>query len=122
MTVGSGHGVTTSNVVRLAPESFTFTCAMDGNKTEHVLPQAGQLAYNNAIAVTATDTNTITINVGASGPDQRWTPSAATYDPANGNLQMTIGAGHNLSIGEGIVIADNSLSFTCAMDLSLIHI
>ena len=68
MTVGSGHGVTTNNVVRLAPESFTFTCAMDGNKTEHVLPQAGQLAYNNARAVTATDT-TITINVGASGPD-----------------------------------------------------
>ena len=29
---------------------------------------------------------------------------------------MTIGAGHNLSIGEGVVIADNSLSFTCAMD------
>ena len=56
MTVGSGHGVTTSNVVRLAPESFTFTCAMDGNKTEHVLPQAGQLAYNNARAVTATST------------------------------------------------------------------
>ena len=116
MTVGSGHGVTTSNVVRLAPESFTFTCAMDGNKTEHILPQAGQLAYNNARAVTATSTDTITINVGASGPNQQWTPSAATYDPANGNLQMTIGAGHNLSIGEGVVIADNSLSFTCAMD------
>ena len=116
MTVGSGHGVTTSNFVRLDEESFVFTCAMDGNKTEHALPQAGQPAYGNARQVTATSTDTITINVGASGPDQRWTPSAATYDPATGYLQLTIGAGHNLSIGEGVVIADNSLSFTCTMD------
>ena len=47
VTLGSGHGVTTSNNIRIAPESFTFTCAMDNNATEHNLPESGQNAYGN---------------------------------------------------------------------------
>ena len=31
-------------------------------------------------------------------------------------LELTIGTGHGLTIDEGVVIADNSLTFTCAMD------
>ena len=115
MTVGAGHGVTTGNVVRLAPESFTFTCAMDGNKTEHALPEADQPAYETNLSVSATTTDTITVNVGASGPDVNFTPTGATYDPATGDLVLTIGT-HTLDVGEGIVIADNSLTFTCDMD------
>ena len=115
MTV-TGHSVTTSNSISLSPESFTFTCAMDGNATEHSLPQSGQVAYGNALAVTATTADTFTINVGASGPDQQWTPTDATYDPATGALVLTIGSGHGLSIGEGVVLDDDSLSFTCTMD------
>ena len=115
MTV-TGHSVTTSNSISLSPESFTFTCAMDGNATEHSLPQSGQVAYGNALVVTATTADTFTINVGASGPDQQWTPTDATYDPATGALVLTIGSGHGLSIGEGVVLDDDSLSFTCTMD------
>ena len=115
MTV-TGHSVTTSNSISLSPESFTFTCAMDGNATEHSLPQSGQTAYGNALAVTSTSADTFTINVGASGPDQQWTPSDATYDPATGALVLTIGTGHGLSIGEGVVLDTDSLSFTCTMD------
>ena len=40
----------------------------------------------------------------------------ATYDPATGQLVLTIGSGHGLTIGEGVVIADGGLSFTCTMD------
>ena len=116
VTLGSGHGVTTSNNIRIAPESFTFTCAMDNNATEHNLPESGQNAYGNQLAVTSTTADTITVNVGASGPDQQWTPTDATYDPATGALVLTIGSGHGLTIGEGIVIDDGGLSFTCAMD------
>ncbi len=115
MTV-TGHSVTTSNSISLSPESFTFTCAMDGNATEHSLPQSGQTAYGNALAVTSTSADTFTINVGVSGPDQQWTPSDATYDPATGALVLTIGTGHGLSIGEGVVLDTDSLSFTCTMD------
>ena len=115
LTVGAGHGVTTANSLRLDTESFVFTCAMDGNVTEHALPQSGQPAYETSVAVTATTTDTITVNVGASGPDVQFTPTDGTYDPATGSLQLTIGS-HNLDVGEGVVIADNSLSFTCDMD------
>ena len=88
---------------------------MDGNKTEHALPDTDQYASGKSLPITAVTTNTFTLNVGASGPDQLFTPSGADYNPATGALELTIGA-HTLSVGEGIVIADNSLSFTCTMD------
>ena len=111
----NGHGLNTSQRIKLLPESFVFTCDMDNNKTEHALPSDGQDAYSNSLEITDVTTNTITVNVGASGPNQQWTPSAADYDPASGNLILTIGS-HTLSVGEGIVIDDNSLTFTCTMD------
>ena len=42
-------------------------------------------------------------------------PTEATYDGATGVLTLTI-AGHGLSNGNTISIADNSLSFRCSMD------
>ena len=111
-----GHNVTTSNSIKVSPESLVFTCTMDGNATEHKYPQTGQPAFGNAISVDSTSADTFTINVGATGADQQWTPTDATYDPATGALVLTIGSGHGLSIGEGVVIDDNSLSFTCTMD------
>ena len=111
----ANHGLNTSQRIQLLPGSFTFTCSMDGNKTEHSLPEDGQLAYSSNLEITSTTTNTITVNVGASGPNQEFTPTTADYDPASGLLVLTIGT-HGLSVGEGIVIDDNSLSFTCAMD------
>ena len=115
MTV-TGHSVTTSNSIRLSPRSFAFTCDMDGNATEHYLPQSGQTAYGNSLAVTGTTSDTFTVNVGASDPDQQWTPTDASYNPATGELELTVGAGHNMSPGFGIIIDDNSLSFKCTMD------
>ena len=111
----AGHGFTTSNTIRIAPQSFTFTCAMDGNKTEHYLPGAGQTAFDGELAITSTTTDTITVNVGASAADVQFTPTNAVYDPATGELTLTIGS-HNLYIGAGITIDDNSISFTCTMD------
>ena len=110
------HGLTTSNTIRIAPESFTFTCAMDGNKTEHYLPGIGQQAYGNSLQITGTTQNTYTVNVGASGPDQQWTPSDATYNPTTGILELTLGEDHGLNPGVGIIIEPNSLTFTCDMD------
>ena len=115
ITTATAHGLSTNEALRLAPESFVFTCAMDSNRSEHYLPAVGQPAYGNTLAITATTTNTITVNVGASAADQQFTPSAASYDPATGLLDITIGT-HNLGVGEGIVLSDGALSFTCAMD------
>ncbi len=43
------------------------------------------------------------------------TPSNATYDPANGNLVLTL-SGHSLSTSDKITITDNALTFTCTMN------
>ena len=115
ITTATAHGLSTNEALRLAPESFVFTCAMDSNRSEHYLPAVGQPAYGNTLAITGTTTNTITVNVGASAANQEFTPTGATYDPATGLLVITIGT-HNLGVGEGIVLADGALSFTCAMD------
>ena len=41
--------------------------------------------------------------------------SVATYDPATGEMQLTIGE-HDLQIGHQIKIAKESLKFTCELD------
>ena len=110
------HGLRAGGNIVLENNSLTFTCDMDGNATEHYLPQSGQTAYGNSLAVTGTTSDTFTVNVGASDPDQQWTPTDATYNPATGELELTVGAGHNMSPGFGIIIDDNSLSFKCTMD------
>ncbi len=115
MTFGSAHGVTTNESIRLNIESFVFTCGMDGNKTEHYLPDTDQTAASGLLPIASVTTNTITVNVGVSGPDVTFTPTAATYNPSNGAFTMEIGA-HTLSLGEGIILDDNSFTFTCAMD------
>ena len=111
------HGLNPSNYISIANNSVTFRCAMDGNNTLHTLPsESSTVTYNNkTIPIVSITPNTITVNVGASGPNQLFTPSAATYNPNTGQLVLTIGS-HTLSIGEGVVIADNSLTFTCGSD------
>ena len=112
----ANHGLSGSDSVRISPQSFTFTCAMDGNKTEHYLPGAGQAAFDGDLSVTVVDSNTFTLDVGASAADNQWTPSEATYNPASGELVLTLGAGHGLYVGAGVTVDDNSLSFSCTMD------
>jgi len=45
----------------------------------------------------------------------QFTPTAATYDPITGQLELTIGT-HTLTTDDSIRIATNSLTFTCASD------
>jgi hypothetical protein len=109
------HTLTKYNSIYIRPESFVFTCDMDGNRTEHKLPSIGQYAYSNKLQIQSVTTNTITVNVGASGPNVEFTPTSASYNPATGNFVVTVGT-HNLSVGEGIVLSTGSFAFTCDMD------
>ena len=88
---------------------------MDDNRTEHKLPGVGQYPYSNKLQIQSVTTNTITVNVGASGPNVEFTPTSASYNPATGNFVVTVGT-HNLSVGEGIVLSTGSFAFTCDMD------
>jgi hypothetical protein len=114
MTI-ENHSYSVSDSIYLRPESFTFTCDMDGNRTEHNLPSVGQIAYTNKLPITSVTDNTITVNVGASGPNVEFNPTNATYDPATGDFVVTV-ASHSLSVGEGIVMEPESFAFTCDMD------
>ena len=87
LDIGS-HDLQPGDEIIIAPESLTFTCATDGNATQHSYP-----------------TTTIT----------QFTPTAATYDPATGVFSATIGS-HKLQVGDLIEIAPESVTFTCDLD------
>ena len=115
MTITStGHGLTTSNTISIVDNALTFTCAMDGNTATKTYPRSTDPVSGQNIAITATTTDTFTINVGAS-PIVSFAPTNATYDAATGLMVLTIGA-HTLTAGTSIKIAANSLTFTCSQD------
>jgi hypothetical protein len=73
LTVGTGHGLTTADKIKLKENSLTFTCDFnsDGNTTLKTYPRAvnagtangADYVYNKEIPILATTTTTITINV-----------------------------------------------------------
>ena len=113
-TIGN-HNFTTSNEVELTVNGFTFTCDMDNNQSQKTYPRATDPAANTTLSVVSVTDTTITVNVGASAANQVWQPSAANYNAATGDMEITIGA-HTLTAGEGVVLADNSFTFTCDQD------
>ena len=113
LTIGT-HSLTTSDTIKVRPHSLKFTCDADGDRSFHDYPRAGDPAFNTAVAITATTGTTITVNIGAS-PLVQYTPTAATYNPATGDMVLNIGS-HSLEINDYVTIADDSLVFTCDMD------
>ena len=121
LTIGV-HTLEIGDHVDIATDSLTFTCTFDNNVTQSTYPRASGSAgpggadfvYNTPVAISAVGATTITIDVGA-GNITSYTPSAATYTPATGVMELTIGA-HTLEVGNFVDIATDSLTFTCALD------
>ena len=111
----NSHGLSNGTGLRITDDSLTFTCAMDNNATEHSYPRSTDPASTKALPIIASDANTFTVNVGLSPSDINYTPSGGTYNPATGDLTLTISS-HALTTGESIIIEDESLHFKCAMD------
>ena len=65
ITIGS-HTLTTGQLVRIAPNGITFTCAQDNNGTNHSYPRASDPSYKDALPIISYDSTTITVNVGIS--------------------------------------------------------
>jgi len=62
-----GHDIEIGDYVEFAPYSFTFTCADDGNATEHSYPRKGDSNYRETMEVTNVAGDVITVNVGGTG-------------------------------------------------------
>ena len=87
ITVGA-HDLQIGDEVLIAPNSLTFTCATDGNSTQHTYT-----------------TRTVT----------DFTPTTASYVPSTGEFTANIGA-HKLKVGDEIEFATKGITFTCAID------
>lgn len=119
-SIHTWHGATTNglkiaqNTIGIATESIKLSCDMDQHGSEHAYPRRTDPIYRKNIGVASTTADTITVDVGIS-TIVPYGVSAATYDPATGNLALTIGS-HSLSKGTTIKVATNSLVFTCSQD------
>ena len=133
LTIGA-HDLQEGGTIILDDESVTFTCALDGNATEHSYPRKGDPAYRTPVTINSVTSTAITVNVGgypggtahtfvsATANSVRsgtyisgYTPSAATYDHTTGVFTATIGQ-HNLSVGDFVQIKPESVVFTCTLD------
>ena len=80
---------------------------MDNHGSEHSYPRTTDPYYDTSIPIVSTTSDTITVNVGISSLVYH-TPTDATYNPANGDLVVTIGS-HKLMVGKNVKIATDSL-------------
>ena len=131
----NNHTFETGDQIVFDENAVTFSCANTSTLvvTEISHPRATDPLYRTPVTITGTTSNTITMNVGnANGyvephtfvraklngvkeygyTNGAFTPTAATYDPATGIMEVTIGA-HELQLGETIKIAQESITFSC---------
>ena len=114
MTIPS-HGLSSNRSIRFTPYSLAFTCDMDQHGSIHTYPRITDPAYNTAVSISATTTDTITVNVGAS-TQTKYNVTAANYGAATGILTMTVGSGHSITAGDSIKFKKEGLTFTCTKD------
>ena len=95
--------MTTGDYVKIVEGSLRFTCAKDGNATNHDYPRATDPVNNKWKQVIVSNTTTFTMNIGKSSDTSIHTWVSAV---ANGILRAN----------SLISIADGGVRFTCALD------
>jgi len=112
----TGTGISYARaVVRLLPNSLSFTCAMDGNVATKTYPRPSDPYFGKDMAVTAVPaTDQLTIFVGKS-PVVNHTATDGTYDPITGALTLEIGS-HDIEVGNTVKLTNQGFTFQCATD------
>ena len=114
-----GHGIVPGNKVKLAPNSLTFTCTLDGNSAQKSYPRAtganttsgADYAYDKWLRVMDVGDNTITVNLNG-GQGAISDTSAHTFVSATAN---GITLGHGMVAGTPIKIKDGGVIFRCCL-------
>jgi len=87
ITIGA-HDFAVGDKIRIEKNSMVFTCALDGNTSQHAYP---------------------------STTFETWTPSTATYVPSTGEFTVTISA-NQLKAGDTVTFKPGAITFTCELD------
>ena len=137
ITIGD-HDIQRGDTVRFTPLGITLRCSQDNYATDHPYPRTTDPYYEKPCLVLDHTLTTITVNVGASPVGQQYThqfqsalpgsvklgdkmggqqmtPTNITYNSATGDMVMTI-PNHVFNVGNRMMIAPNSLVFTCTQD------
>ena len=121
-SINKAHPLENGEKITLVPNSFTFTCATDGNSTLHTYPRVTDPAYNTKLTISAHTPESITVNVGVSSDTSTHSFVSATAnavrisDPIYGE-QVPITA-----VGANTITVNVGASPGAAQYLSLIHI
>ena len=157
-TIGQ-HSLLPGDYVRFSDGGIVFSCDTGSGVQNDSVPAAHHPYFNHPCPIEAVTAKTIIMNVGTGGTGQYphtfvsaaansitevkalsdeasrhrateninkvknilnsgnkiYTPSNATYDPVTGLSEITIGA-HDLQVGEEVLLAPDSLTFTCLLD------
>ena len=109
--IGAAPEVGIGKTVRIRNLNVTYTgSARFAHQFQSAQSGAVVSGGNYAHTFNSCATNGVTIVGGSSV-----TPSGATYNPVNGNFEMTL-AGHSLSTSDKVTIANNAFTFTCTMN------
>ena len=68
----ANHGLSNGDYVKCADNSLTFTCTSDGNVSQETYPRTSDPASGQYLEITASTTDSITINVGVSPVGQQY--------------------------------------------------
>ena len=101
----NNHGFHTGDLIKINPNSLTFTCARDNHATEHTYPRRSDPKYDTWVSIASTTVNTFTVDVGIAAPNSQY---AHTFVSATSD---SIEKASNL-----VRITANSLRFTCDRD------
>ena len=142
VNIGS-HSLKAGTSVKLGDNSFTFTCAKIVDWcSNHTYPRSGDPARNTTVNIEAVTANTITLNVGTAGDttagahtyvsggtvisggayDHTWAGGTSIKAVTTGGYTLASGEldlgdwEHSLQNSDKILIALDSIGFTCTMD------
>ena len=113
LTIGN-HTLSQGTNIKIADNSLSFTCVMDGNNSTKTYPRTTDPVSGEPVEIIGTTETTITVNVGAS-VIKNYDVHNAVFTPNTGNIVLSIGA-HEFRTGESIKIATSSLVFKCDED------
>ena len=99
----NNHGFSNGDHVKFAKESLTFTCAKDGNATQHKYPRITDPVYNKWLTISNVATNTFDVTVGVS------------EDVSVHSFVSATASGLKKAVSK-ITIDATSLAFTCSKD------